>query len=54
MSDDGLRLREVRFDWALMEEDVWAPSPFHVDGLHEVAKAMAKGIDAAERPPART
>ncbi len=51
MSDDGLRaLREVRFDWALMEEDVWAPSPFHVDGLHEVAKRqVGGGIDAAER-----
>ena len=50
MNDDGLRaLREVRFDWALMEEDVWAPSPFHVDGLHETAKhQMRAGIDAAD------
>ena len=51
MNDDGLRaLREVRFDWALMEEDVWAASPFHVDGLHETAKVQVRGgIDAADR-----
>ncbi len=51
MNDDGLRaLREVRFDWALMEEDVWAASPFHVDGLHETAKDQVRGgIDAADR-----
>jgi len=51
MNDDGLRaLREVRFDWALMEEDVWAASPFHVDGLHETAKDQVRGgVDAADR-----
>ena len=49
MSDDGLRaLREVRFNWALMEEDVWEPSPFHVDGLHERTKhTIDQAIDDA-------
>lgn len=51
MSDDGLRvLREVRFNWALMEEDVWEPSPFHVDGVHERAKhTIDRAIDDTGR-----
>jgi hypothetical protein len=51
MSDVQLRaLREVQFNWALMEEDVWEPSPFHVDGLHDGVKHDVTGaIDSAGR-----
>jgi hypothetical protein len=38
-------LEELRFDWAFTPEDVWAPSPFHVDGLHDdVLRSVAAGI----------
>jgi hypothetical protein len=44
---DGERsaLEALRFDWAQAPEDVWQPSPFHVDGLHdEVMQRVGGGI----------
>lgn len=41
-------LAALRFDWTRTLEDVWAPSPYHVEGLHdEVAELIDRGIDEA-------
>ncbi|WP_305788667.1 helicase HerA domain-containing protein [Symbioplanes lichenis] len=42
-------LAALRFSWALVPDDVWRDSPFHVDGLHEsVARDVLDGIAEAE------
>lgn len=33
--DERKALAALRFDWAPVPDDVWRPSPFHVDGLHQ-------------------
>lgn len=41
-------LAALTFNWTRTLNDVWAPAPFHVDGLHaEVARDIARGIDEA-------
>jgi hypothetical protein len=43
-------LAALRFDWAPAPDDVWQPSPFHVDGLHDdVLEHIADGFEAARR-----
>jgi len=51
MVDDELRaLKALRLDWAPTPDDVWKPSPFHVDGVHpEVSDTILDGLrEAAE------
>ncbi|GAB3425256.1 ATP-binding protein [Flindersiella endophytica] len=46
-------LRALTFNWTRSQEDVWAPSPYHVEGLHaEVADLIRRGIDEAAAGPA--
>ncbi|BCB81179.1 hypothetical protein ACFQ1L_01570 [Phytohabitans flavus] len=33
--DERKALAALRFDWAPVPDDVWRPSPFHVEGLHQ-------------------
>ncbi|MEU0555427.1 DUF87 domain-containing protein [Dactylosporangium sp. NPDC006015] len=33
--DQRKALAALRFDWAPVPDDVWRPSPFHVEGLHQ-------------------
>ena len=41
-------LAALSFNWTLNKEDVWAPSPYHVEGLHPGAVSqIRRGIDAA-------
>jgi Helicase HerA, central domain len=41
-------LAALTFNWTRTLNDVWAPAPFHVDGLHaDVAQDIARGIDEA-------
>jgi hypothetical protein len=49
MSTDELSaLRALTFNWTRALEEVWAPSPYHVDGLHgEVAELIRRGIGDA-------
>src|ERR687896_2400779 len=45
-------LRALTFNWTRSQEDVWAPSPYHVEGLHtEVADLIRRGIDEAAAGP---
>ena len=32
--DERKALETLRFDWAPVPDDVWRPSPYHVEGLH--------------------
>jgi hypothetical protein len=34
-ADERKALAALRFDWAPVPDDVWRPSPFHVQGLHQ-------------------
>src|SRR5258708_2574133 len=41
-------LAALRFSWAPVPDDVWRPSPFHVDGLHhQVAQDVLNGLSDA-------
>lgn len=45
-------LRALTFNWTRSQEDVWASSPYHVEGLHaEVADVIRRGIDEAAAGP---
>lgn len=50
MSEAELRaLESLTFNWTSALEDVWSPSPFHVEGLHpEAARLIRRGIQEAE------
>jgi len=42
-------LAALSFNWTLNREDVWAPSPYHVEGLHPgAASQIRRGIVAAD------
>jgi len=46
-------LAALRFSWAQVPDDVWRPSPFHVDGLHPaVVRDVLDGIAQAGSSPA--
>ncbi len=47
--DDELEaLAALSFNWTLGREDVWTPSPYHVEGLHPRAVSLIRrGIDEA-------
>lgn len=48
--EDLAALAALRFNWAQVPDDVWRPSPFHVDGLHRaVVRDVLDGI-AEARP----
>jgi hypothetical protein len=51
MSEGQLKaLEALRFNWAPVADDVWRPSPFHVEGLHRTTERMLQqGIADAER-----
>jgi hypothetical protein len=43
-------LASLRFNWAPVPDDVWRPSPFHVEGLHEpVVRDVLNGLADADR-----
>ncbi|WP_305789772.1 helicase HerA domain-containing protein [Symbioplanes lichenis] len=45
-------LAALRFDWAPVPDDVWRPSPFHVDGLHvPVVREVLAGVREAASGP---
>ena len=46
--DERKALAALRFDWAPVPDDVWRPSPFHVEGLHRgvVNEILASMADA--------
>ncbi|WFE67293.1 ATP-binding protein [Micromonospora sp. WMMD714] len=49
-------LAALRFDWAPVPDDVWRPSPFHVEGLHravvrDVLRGVADARDSADASP---
>ncbi|HYZ62973.1 MAG TPA: hypothetical protein VE650_11020, partial [Acetobacteraceae bacterium] len=50
MSEAELKaLEALTFNWTSALEDVWSPSPFHVEGLHlEAARLIRQGIREAE------
>ncbi|WP_434741211.1 ATP-binding protein [Micromonospora sp. SH-82] len=49
-------LAAIRFNWAPVPDDVWRPSPFHVDGLHptvarDVLDGLADARDSVDASP---
>ncbi len=43
-------LESLTFNWTSALEDVWRPSPYHVEGLHvEAVGLLRRGIEAASR-----
>ncbi|MFI9642482.1 ATP-binding protein [Micromonospora sp. NPDC051925] len=49
-------LAALRFNWAPVPDDVWRPSPFHVEGLHtavvrDVLDGVADARDSADGSP---
>jgi len=50
MSTDALAaLAALTFNWTRTLNDVWAPAPFHVEGLHaEVSQDISRGIAEAD------
>ncbi|MEV4831254.1 DUF87 domain-containing protein [Micromonospora sp. NPDC049257] len=49
-------LAALRLDWAPVPDDVWRPSPFHVEGLHtavarDVLAGVADARDSADSSP---
>jgi len=54
MVDELRALKALRLDWAPTPDDVWKPSPYHVEGLHPgVSDTILDGLrDAAESPDA--
>jgi uncharacterized protein DUF87 len=54
--DERGALAALRFDWAPVPDDVWRPSPFHVDGLHkgvvnDVVAGMADATASTDGSP---
>nr|BFE75711.1 hypothetical protein GCM10020092_090120 [Actinoplanes digitatis] len=54
--DERKALAALRFDWAPVPDDVWRPSPFHVDGLHrgvvtDVVAGMADASSSTDGSP---
>ena len=54
--DERNALAALRFDWAQVPDDVWRPSPFHIDGLHpgvvsDVVAGMADARASADGSP---
>ncbi|GIM89569.1 ATP-binding protein [Paractinoplanes toevensis] len=51
MRDEERRaLAALRFNWAPTPDDVWQPSPFHVEGLHRnVVQTVLDGVREAAR-----
>jgi Helicase HerA, central domain len=48
INEQRAALAALRFDWAPVPDDVWRPSPFHVDGLHpSVTRDVLDGMAAA-------
>ncbi|GGL07046.1 ATPase [Sphaerisporangium melleum] len=46
--EESRALGAIRFNWAELPDDVWRPSPFHVDGLHRATTQMLlDGLAAA-------
>ena len=37
-------LAALSFNWTLNREDVWSPSPYHVEGLHPGAASRIPGM----------
>ena len=47
-TDEHAALAALTFNWTRTLNDVWAPAPFHVDGLHaEVSQDITRAIDEA-------
>ena len=47
--EERAALAALRFNWAPVPDDVWRPSPFHVDGLHpDVTRDVVHGLEDAE------
>ncbi|MCU1656960.1 MAG: hypothetical protein JWO57_1616, partial [Pseudonocardiales bacterium] len=46
--DERKALEALRIDWAPVPDDVWSPSPFHVEGMHKgvVNDVLASLADA--------
>ncbi|MEU1754239.1 ATP-binding protein [Micromonospora matsumotoense] len=49
-------LAALRFDWAPVPDDVWRPSPFHVEGLHtavvrDILDGVADARNSADSSP---
>jgi DNA helicase HerA-like ATPase len=54
--DERKALEALRFDWAPVPDDVWHPSPFHVEGMHkgvvnDVRAAMADAKASKDGSP---
>ncbi len=54
--EERVALSALRFDWAPVPDDVWRPSPFHVDGLHpavthDVLDALAAATASQDSSP---
>jgi len=54
--DERKALEALRFDWAPVPDDVWRPSPYHVEGLHrgvvnDVLAAMADAKASKDASP---
>ena len=46
--EERAALSALRFNWAPVPDDVWRPSPFHVEGLHAgVIQAVRSGLKEA-------
>ncbi|GIG01152.1 ATP-binding protein [Catellatospora citrea] len=49
MAEQLAALAALRFNWAPVPDDVWRPSPFHIDGLHPaVSHAVLDGLAEAK------
>jgi hypothetical protein len=49
MSEELNALAALTFNWTRSPEEVWAPCPYHVDGLHaEIAVLISRGIGDAQ------
>src|SRR5215469_245027 len=49
MSEELNALASLTFNWTRSLEEVWAPCPYHVDGLHAgIAAQIRRGIGEAQ------
>jgi DNA helicase HerA-like ATPase len=54
--DERKALEALRFDWAPVPDDLWRPSPYHVEGLHrgvvnDVRAGMADAMASKDASP---
>jgi hypothetical protein len=54
-NDELAALAALRFNWTRTLNDVWAPAPFHVEGLHaevshDISRALAEADTGAANP----